>query len=404
MSLDTYAAAAGSELTSQFTHSIPSSSEWCQSRRQARFYPAGSNVYGPSGTRVCRIPLTADGWIDPYSVHFHQTANSGAADVVQANFAPCFWQRARVFCGGVLCEDIQDYNRLYWTMAKLGPQAHLDDMRIPSKYAGNTVTTTAGSQKQSFPLWTGLLSQHRALPARSMNMSIELECVSDGLEAANNNGWSLTNCFITADIMDLDTALQSSYASALLKEGKSIHIPFTAMQQSSYTVSDSNWQVAISRSVSRLKALFLTFKAGDKKKCVDLNYPSVPANDNLTIQCQLGARQFPETRAEGVSEIFPRLLEAAGNHTSVMSTTAIDVANDKYTDDQFIAGISFQRLIADSGDGALSGLTTKQGDLLTVRTTGINQGATAPAVNEAFVTIAHDALLVVSEEGVQIMT
>tara|TARA_Y100001963_G_scaffold1019_1_gene1500 strand:- start:2240 stop:3208 length:969 start_codon:yes stop_codon:yes gene_type:complete len=320
------------------------------------------------------------------------------------NFAPAFWQRCRVFCGGVLVEDMSDYNRLYWTMAKLGPKSHLDDMTIASKRAGTTVAAGGNGMKQSFPLWTGLLSQHRALPMRYLNMVVELEVVSNGTDAADNAAWQLQNCFLTADVMDLDTALQSAYASHLLKEGKSITIPFTAMIQQSYTVSDANWQVAISRSVSRLKAMFVTFKAGDRKKCVHLDYPSVAADDDMTLQCQLGARQFPETRAEGVSEIFPRLMEAAGNHTSTMSTTAIDVANDAYTVDEFIAGINFQRVLSDSSEGSLSGLSTKQGDLLTVRTTGLNVGAAFPAVNEAFVTIAHDSLLIVSEEGVQILT
>lgn len=402
--MDTYAAASESQLTSQFSHSMPANSEWCQSRAQARFYPSGSNVYGPSGTRVCRVPLTADGFIDPYSVVFHQTVrNKENTDMTQLNFAPAYWQRMRLFAGGVEIESIQDYNRLYYTMALLGPKAHLkEDMVIASKKPGQIILASS-SMKQSFPLWTGLMSQHRALPARYLNLVVELEAVSDASDVADKD-WEINQCFITADVMTLDTALSSAYAAHLLTEGKQLIIPFTGMIQQSYTVTDENWQIAISRSVSKMKAMFLTFKSGDKKKCIDLKFPGV-TEDGLTLQCQLGARQFPETRAEGISELFPRLMEAAGNHTSTMSTTSIDVANDKYTNDEFICGTSFQRVLSDSQEGHLSGLSSKQGDLLTIRTTGVNTGGNVhPKVNEAFVTIAHDALLVVSSEGVQILT
>lgn len=401
MSVDTFAAASDSALTSQFIHRTPSTNDWVQDRKQSRFYPSGSATYSPTnGTKLVKINVSGEGWLDPYSCHLMMTVTNkdGANAMTMTNAAYSAFDRCRVFCNGVQIEDIAFYGRNYYMLNKLGPKDHMNDLSVTAGKPGETINANA-SQTFSFPMWTGLLSQHKALPMRYLNMSIELEVVSDSTEFGDKD-WELSNVFLIADTMTLDTALQSSYAAHLLQEGKELTIPFSGYMCSNYSVTDSDWQVNLSRSVSRMKAIFLTFKKYNEKKSISLQFPGTA--DNFEVQAQLGAKLFPETKMTSRAEMWPRLLAAAGNHTSVLATTAIDIGNNAYAAGEFIVGISTQKVLSDTAETNLSGVSSKSGDQLTIRTSGVASGPPAANyVNEAFVCIQFDNLLVISDEGVR---
>ena len=47
-------------------------------RRSVSFFPQGSNIYKPiAGTKVIKINLTGDGWLDPSTVQLQFTVKNG---------------------------------------------------------------------------------------------------------------------------------------------------------------------------------------------------------------------------------------------------------------------------------------------------------------------------------------
>jgi len=189
----------------------------------------------------------------------------------------------------------------------------------------------------------------------------------------------------------------------MLEEGKELIISFPGYQSSSYAVTSGDWQINLARSVTRLKSLFLSFRKHDGKKSNSLQYPSTNA-DAFQAQVQIGAKNFPDSKITSTAEFWPRLMAACGNHTSVLATSAIDVSNGAYTGAEFIAGFSCEKVLSESGETNMSGLNTKSGDLITVRTFGVTAGTTGNQVAEGFVCIVHDSILAISDEGCRIFT
>ena len=61
---------------------------------------------------MCRFTIAGDGWLDPQSLRVYaKLANTGASVLQLADGSHCLIQRARVFLGGSLIEDLDVYNR-----------------------------------------------------------------------------------------------------------------------------------------------------------------------------------------------------------------------------------------------------------------------------------------------------
>ena len=103
-------------------------------RRSVTFHPQGSNIYSPgAGTKLIRIVLTGDIWLDPstFRVMFN-LVNEEALDATPNMLRPIggpwgFFQRMRVLCAGQLVEDIMDYNRIHQMMHVLIAQESRDN-------------------------------------------------------------------------------------------------------------------------------------------------------------------------------------------------------------------------------------------------------------------------------------
>ena len=85
-------------------------------RRQVTFHPSGSNIYkSESGTKLIKIVMNGDSWLDPASVRLQfALRNNGTDDKrLRPLSGPwCFFRRIRILCGGQLIEDF-DYNRTH---------------------------------------------------------------------------------------------------------------------------------------------------------------------------------------------------------------------------------------------------------------------------------------------------
>jgi hypothetical protein len=72
--VDTMANTAEDLLIDSFQFKIPPGTSYVTYRMTISYFTAGSNVYqSGSGTKIIRINLTGDGWLDPSSIRLHYT-------------------------------------------------------------------------------------------------------------------------------------------------------------------------------------------------------------------------------------------------------------------------------------------------------------------------------------------
>ena len=72
--VDYIANSAEDLLIDSFQFKIPPGASYVTDRRSVSFFTAGSNIYqSGSGTRVIRLNITGDGWLDPSTIRLHYT-------------------------------------------------------------------------------------------------------------------------------------------------------------------------------------------------------------------------------------------------------------------------------------------------------------------------------------------
>ena len=86
-------------------------------RKSVTFHPSGSNFYSTTGTKLIKIMLTGDNWLDPSTFRIMFDL-SNTSQVPQRKLRPLggphsFFRRMRILCGGQVIEDIDSYNRVH---------------------------------------------------------------------------------------------------------------------------------------------------------------------------------------------------------------------------------------------------------------------------------------------------
>ena len=285
-------------------------SSYVTQKRSCSFYTSGSNSYSPTGTKVIRIQLNGDDWLDPSSVRIAFKLVNDDATAGHRLRPLCgpwsFFRRMRILCGGgQLIEDYTDYNRVHEmfsilqnTNVRANDDAESygyrwDDIQATTKITGNGVATgsplvlastpltldtttipgiTGGSWKYiSFRPLLGLLSQPKFIPLRYCALTIEMEVVnslSDPIIAPtlttgtfNTNNcsttWHIEDVQVKCDLIQLDTALNNSYVEHLLS-GKSLPIQYDQLFTLQQTLNGNAPTTTITRSATRLKEAYFT--------------------------------------------------------------------------------------------------------------------------------------------------
>ena len=72
--VDSIANTAEDLLIQSMPFKVPNGASYVTDRRSVSFHTAWSNIYqSGSGTKIVRINVTGDGWLDPGSVRLHYT-------------------------------------------------------------------------------------------------------------------------------------------------------------------------------------------------------------------------------------------------------------------------------------------------------------------------------------------
>ena len=121
---DSMANRAEDYLIDSFQFKIPPGASYVADRKSCSYFTAGSNIYqAGSGTRVIRINLTGDGWLDPSTVRLHfrltNTDSSNLHNLRTIGGPWSFFRRVRCLIGGAFVDDIDYYNRVHEMMSIL---------------------------------------------------------------------------------------------------------------------------------------------------------------------------------------------------------------------------------------------------------------------------------------------
>jgi len=204
-----------------------------------------------------------------------------------------------------------------------------------------------------FMSMSGLLSEEKYLPIRYFPLQVELELVTHANDAFAPGGaiahadFELRDVQLKVDVVTLENWLDNAYAQHLLS-GKSLPINSSTFPTSSQVIPNLNTLVNVSRALTRLKSVFVSFShdAGSRREVSILFHPMAGAylkSRELCFEMQIGAN------------LFYQLRKALGLH-SVNAQMAITPAENR--DNKFVIGIDTEKVLGAS----FCGYNSKAGD------------------------------------------
>jgi len=431
-------------------------------RRNVTWYASGAQSYvSGTGARVIRLQINGDGWVDPSTIRFVYTLNNldqrGDRYLRTIGGPWSFFRRARCIYQGAIVDDIDQYHRTHEMFSILTSQANRDDADIegfgwrwdddvhytpngPALAQDNTRSIPTNSSKTvSFKPLLGLFNQSKYIPLMWGSLVLEYEIVTnatdsiaslsgaDFSDANTSQLWSISDVRLVGDIVTLDSALQNSYAEHVLS-GKALPINYNTFITLSQSIAGSTVAVNVSRSVSRLKTLFVSFDgpppptpaakttAAIIKEWNRFYHPMAapPAgtlddavksarltavgyfdfNRELEYQVQIGSKMIPEYPCRSLAQAFYELKKSLGIHGSAWHS--ISPSFKSYCKDHFIIGIDCEKVL----EAGWTGLNTKAGDLLTIKVKGANGNIASDQMPvKLFVTLNSDQILEIRDSG-----
>ena len=432
---------------------LPSSATYVTDRKSVTFYTSGSNEYSTSGTKLIKIAVNGDNWMDPSTLRIAfdvvNTASGAGALLRPLSGGWSFFRRLRILAQGSIVEDITEYNRcheMFTTLINKNSKVNIDaeGFGLPAWDYTTDVTTNnfpgiiGGSQSQTviFTPLSGILSQSKYLPLRYCNLVFELELVGDNTipfvlntvapftSTNTSNSWKIQNVQLKVDVCTLDNQLDNQYTEVLLS-GKSLPINYsTYISQFQSILSGTNGQqkvrINISRSLSRLKSVFVTLDKADTstqsavyKEFNNFYSPMMPLNNGdgtahnnpiigsasaveLEFQIQLADKLYPEYPIRSSAEGFYQLRKTLGIQSSALHS--FNVSAQEYKRRKFILGIDTENILSAS----FSGKNTKNGEMLNIR---FDNGAGTQLTNYAhsmYVVLHSDNIMEISDSGVRV--
>jgi hypothetical protein len=420
-------------LIGGLSYKLKSGASYVTNRRSVSFMASGGNQYSPSGVKVIRFNLTADQWLDPSTFRVMFQLNSGEPAlkfVKPLHWNPAvFFRRARLIAGGQVLEDIDDFNRLSIMLTAL--KTSEEQLDIANDGFGNfDVFEEAASEDNDerkvyregdfnesgrvqyfrrvlFKPMFGVFNQDKLLPLRYCPLQVELELVSSGSDSVfvgtYNGGnytanWDITDVQCKCDLLTLDSSLENEYASHLLS-GKTLPINFSTWNHTNQTTNqDKDFSTHISRALTRLKSVCITLHKTDddwNKTCNTFYHPMGQAyvsDAEHQVWIQVGSMLMPEYPVNAVSEAYYQLKKVVGK--------AFNIHARWYRSRRYIIGFDLEKI---AGAG-FTGMSTKNGDLLTVNFRNCINGADATSKpHRMYCALNYDAILNIRDQGVELL-
>ena len=203
-----------------------------------------------------------------------------------------------------------------------------------------------GWRSVTFKPLFGLFNQPKYIPLMWSPLTLEFEVVNgatdplvgrnasaDYTDADTSITWQLQDVRIVCDLVTLDSALQNSYAEHVLS-GEALPINYGSYVSQFQTITGGDFAVSVTRGVSRLKSVFLTFDGDHATQnstnkllhnhfntfagpmAADFTTGTYDYSKELQWQLQIGSKMFPEYPCRSLAETFYQLKKALGIHGS----------------------------------------------------------------------------------------
>jgi len=389
-------------------------------RRSVSFFPSGSDTYAPtSGTKVIKIRLNGTDWLDPSTVKIMFTltnpSGTGTADMHFLSGPHAFFRRLRVVCGGQIVEDIDDYNRVceMFNVLQSKNVRENDEIEGTGRWDGGAPETlpVGTSRRIGMKLCSGLLNQSKMLPIRYCPIELELELVNAvGDPQKGSIGWSISDVQCKCDLVTLDNGLENSYSEHVLS-GKALPINYSTYISQSQVVTDSTFNINVSRAVTRLKSIFMSMEgahgptAGRGTVLKSFNnfwHPmkilsgTYDSTKELDIQVQIGSKLYPEYPIRSTAEAFSQLRKTMGIHQSPFHS--LDLKGAEYREYKFIVAVDTEKVL----EAGFTGLNTRAGDMMTIKVKPASTGMGTLAPTKFFTVLHSDCILEVKDSGVTV--
>ena len=426
-------------------------------RKSVTYHPQGSNIYSTNGTKLIKLLLTGDQWLDPstFRIMFELQNNENPANgnghmqLRPLGGPHTFFRRMRILCGGQVVEDIDNYNRVHQMFTILNAKdANINERaeafgqqfdNHQTTFDRNNVTGINPGEAQTvlFKPCSGLFNQPKMLPIRYMPITIELELVHDNTEpivsattvgqdnfdvsnAATGNTsllWQIQNVQVKCDVVTLDNQLDNSYAEHLLS-GKALPINYqTYVSQKQSILSGNNGsqkvRLNVTRALTRLKNVFITldkpaagqnyapkFKEWNSFYSPMEDYTGAQRNswaaagEIADFQVQIGSKLFPEYPIRSHAEAYYQLRKTLGKHDQHNS---FDITQHEYRCRKFIMGIDMEKVL----EAGYTGINTRAGDLMNIRFDHTST-VSATYATSMHIVLTSDQILEVRDSGVQV--
>lgn len=402
--MEAHAQSVEDNLVDSLSFKLRPGASYVMDRRSVSFFPQGGNDYAPNGVKVIKISLTGDSWLDPSTCKvFMDVKNPGETAITPiVEGAHGMFRRMRIMCGGQIVEDIDGFSRLSEQFHMMKPKEKRVNDAIEG--FGDKVALGAGKTRTvCFTPMSGLLTQEKYLPIRYANLQIELEVVGSATDAFTGTdvSFQISNVQVKADLVQLDSSLDNSYAEHLLS-GKSLPIHFSTFTHSSQVITDISTNVNVSRSLTRLKAVFVSLSSdsGGRKEVNNFFHPMGGVYDSakeLEFEMALGSKKWPEYPVRSVCESFYQLRKALGVHDR---NAQMDMVATSYSDDKFVMAIDTTKVLGAS----FSGYNSRAGDLLTLKLKKQGNDAVLPAGNSKMhYALYYDSILQINDVGCTVL-
>ena len=183
------------------------------------------------------------------------------------------------------------------------------------------------------------------------------------------------------------------------------------------TIADYNYSCNITRSLTRLKSVFVTFDGegtGEtgpgvlpltgsefRKPFNDFYHPSgdylVQRQDKeIEFQMQIGSKCYPEMPIRSVQEAFSQLAKCLGINNSAFH--GVDIIAQEYRSHKFIIGIDTEKIL----EAGFTGINTKAGDRMVIKVKQNSGIVQANMCNKMYITLHSDNILNIRDTGCEV--
>ncbi len=416
MSLETHIAGSDDRLIDSLFFAGKNTASYMTSRSSVSFAPQTASNFKTSGSRLMRFSLMdQQGWLDGGTVRlvFKITNLHVSGSLAPITDSPAsMFRRMRVIANGsAVIEDIEDYGRVHQLFSELLPAQRRYNNTAES-WGGANLASGLDSPVHIAPieadcertvcvhLMSSFLGQGKMIPLSMVPVILELElgdmddCFLGG---AGDNAWEISRPRLIADVMQVDQALQNSYASHLLS-GKSLPIIMTGLYsvKSAVPTGSSIYSFPVARGFTRLSAVYISFWDGLGKYTNNFFSPlhgkdNTADNDDFEFYLNVGSDRYPQFSVDSHQECFYRLRLA---RQMAQGNDAMSIAPHAYVRDKFITALNLEKV---PGASSHSGINTRSGSQLTLNLK--NSGA----ATTCHVILVYDQVANISAAGVDIL-